>query len=465
MSTAIWWIRRDLRLSDNPALQAAMEHHTVVIPLFVLDETLLHKSSPGRKAFLLAALKNLGEELLARGSHLVLRRGDPKEELFRFRQETDARQVYAQRDYSPFAIRRDAEIAKNLPLVLINGQSIHPPEAIRKADGRPYAKFNAFRNAWKALPQNLSILPEPSRLPDFPAFPSAEPDNAGQSILESACESTALASLDKFMQTDIFQFSTLRDRMDLDQTSHISIALKFGLLSPRQAYRSALGAFNEAATPAEKDSCRIWMGELIWREFFQHILAHHPNVLKEAFNPTFRTIQWDTDEKLFSAWQEGLTGYPLVDAAMRQLNQTGWMHNRCRMVTASFLVKDLHLNWQSGENYFRQKLLDYDPAANNGNWQWAAGCGTDSVPYFRVFNPTLQAEKYDPQGVYIRRWLPELSRVPDSFIHTPWRMPEDIQNQCGCKVGTNYPGQLVEHSRAKLQTLALYRAGRVLSGD
>ena len=187
------------------------------------------------------------------------------------------------------------------------------------------------------------------------------------------------------------------------------------------------------------------------------------HVLSEAFNPIYRAIQWNENEKQLAAWKNGLTGYPVVDAAMRQINQTGWMHNRARMIVASFLVKDLNINWQKGEKYFREMLLDYDPAANNGNWQWAAGTGTDSVPYFRIFNPVLQSQKFDPDGVYIRRWLPELEKVGNAFIHTPWQMPEDLQESCHCRIGWDYPAPMVDHAQAKLQTLAIYRSVKTIN--
>jgi deoxyribodipyrimidine photo-lyase len=371
MSTAIWWIRRDLRLGDNPALHTALQANQTVIPLFIMDEELLLRSSPRRNAFLMTALHHLEQELRSRGSRLVLRKGKPLEVLAGLYHEADVQNIYAQRDHSPFAIQRDEEIMRSLPLTLVEGQTIHPVDAVRKADGGWYQKFTPYSAAWRALPLNTAILPAPQRLPVCPSLPGEALPDPEKTLLELSSEQSAIQRLEEFCREDIFNYATLRDRMDLDRTSRLSIALKFGLLSPRQAYAADMQALENAQTAQERTSCQTWLGEIIWREFFVNILAHAPNVLTESFNPAYRHIQWDKNEKRMKAWQDGLTGYPVVDAAMRQLKQSGWMHNRARMITASFLVKDLHQNWQMGEEYFRRQLLDYDPAANN--WQLAMG--------------------------------------------------------------------------------------------
>ncbi len=458
MNIAIWWIRRDMRLGDNAALHTALQGNQTVIPLFILDDHLLIHSSLRRNDFLVIALYHLDQEIKMRNSRLILRRGKPSEVLTGLLKETGAQAIFAQRDHSPYAVQRDRETAKTLTLTLVEGQTIHPVDAIRKADGSWYQKFTPYGNAWKALPLNNTTHPAPHRLPDCPPLPTEALAEPIVDYLEISSEQRALKRLEDFCQKDIFEYSTLRDRMDFDRTSHMSIALKFGLVSPRQAYAAGLHALENAQTNQERNSCQTWLGEIIWREFFVSILAHAPKVLKEPFNPAYRHIQWDKDENRMKAWQYGLTGYPVVDAAMRQLKHSGWMHNRARMITASFLVKDLHLNWQAGEEYFRRQLLDYDPAANNGNWQWAAGTGTDSVPHFRIFNPVLQSQKFDPQGVHIKRWLPELKEVPATYIHTPWKMPADLQQTIHCRIGQDYPAPLVEHSQEKAHTLALYRA-------
>ena len=245
--------------------------------------------------------------------------------------------------------------------------------------------------------------------------------------------------------------------MDLDGTSRLSPYLRFGMISARQCAVAALEAMAAAPDEAARQGAETWLNELIWREFYMAILYHFPNVLQEAFRPELRAIPWSNDPAQFAAWCEGRTGYPVVDAAMRQLVETGWMHNRARMIVASFLVKDLLIDWRWGERFFMQHLIDGDPAANNGGWQWTAGVGTDAAPYFRVFNPTLQAAKFDPDGAYVRRWLPELARVPDKHIHAPWLMPLDVQRTAGCVIGQGYPAPIVEHGAARDRVLAAYK--------
>ncbi len=231
------------------------------------------------------------------------------------------------------------------------------------------------------------------------------------------------------------------------------------MLSARQAAWAAREADELAIDTKAQLGAETWLNELIWREFYAAILYHFPYVRQTAFRPELRNIPWRDDLDGFNAWVEGRTGYPVVDAAMRQLNTTGWMHNRARMITASFLTKDLLIDWRQGERYFMQHLLDGDPAANNGGWQWTAGTGTDAAPYFRVFNPVLQGKKFDPQGAYVRHWVPELSRVSDAFIHTPWEMPTSMQAQVGCVIGKNYPTPIVDHAMARQRVLAAYREG------
>jgi deoxyribodipyrimidine photo-lyase len=462
MPTAIWWIRRDLRLSDNPALIDALKHHQSVIPLFILDEALLKQSSSKRNSYLFAALNLLERDLISRGSRLIVRHGKPLEILPAFIDESKSENVYAQRDYSPYAFRRDSAISKIIPLTFSDGLTIFPPDAVKKPDGSSYSKFTPFSHAWKALPQNLSIIPAPDHMPDCPLLSSKKLPLPDEPLMFSPGKDAAHARLQDFVRADIYNYSILRDRMDLDRTSHLSIALKFGLISALEIYSSAIHILELANNQQEKESIQIWINELIWRDFFYQIMANHPQVLKTAFNPIYRHIHWNEDKSDLQAWQSGQTGYPIIDAGIRQMNKTGWMHNRARMLVSSFLVKDLNINWQEGEDYFRKNLLDYDPASNNGNWQWAAGTGTDSVPYFRIFNPTLQSRKFDPLGAYIHRWLPELNQVPNQFIHTPWKMAFNLQNQFHCRIGKDYPAPIVDHQKAKTRTLALYQSAKIL---
>jgi len=346
---------------------------------------------------------------------------------------------------------------------------------VRKADGSPYTVFTPFSRAWKALPppEAASLLAAPDTMPALPEFRSlpipTEPA-LPTSVPFPPSEAEARRRLIAFTSGDdaaapettagIHQYAQGRDRMGLDGTSRLSPYLRFGMLSARQAVVSALGAREVASEGRARTGAETWLNELIWREFYMAILAHFPHVLEHSFRANLRKIAWENDENAFAAWCQGRTGYPVVDAAMRQLVETGWMHNRARMIVASFLVKDLLIDWRWGERFFMEHLVDGDPAANNGGWQWSAGTGTDAAPYFRIFNPTLQAKRHDPQGSYARRWVPELARVQDRYIHEPWKMPPDVQREAACIVGEDYPAPVVEHGWARERALAAYRLAR-----
>jgi deoxyribodipyrimidine photo-lyase len=470
MSIAIWWIRRDLRLRDNPALQGALACADQVIPAFILDPALLGSPYVGSKrlAFLLEGLRRLDAELRARGSRLVLRQGDPQQELARLVAETGAHAILAEEDYSPYARRRDAGAAARLPLRLVGGLTVHPPGSVLKAGGEPYTVFTPFSRAWKAL-----SLPGPGTALPAPRDISTPPDIAGQPMpTEPALppgvpfppgEAEALRRLAAFLEGDnppIYAYAEGRNRLDWAGTSGLSPYLRWGMLSARRAVAAAMLALERALDGAARQGAETWLDELIWREFYIHILYHFPHVRWHSFRPELEAIPWADDEAAFAAWCAGRTGYPVVDAAMRQLAETGWMHNRARMIVASFLVKDLLIDWRWGERWFMQHLLDGDPAANNGGWQWTAGTGTDAAPYFRIFNPVLQGQKFDPQGAYVRCWLPALADVPDEYVHQPWAMPPDTQRRAGCVVGQDYPAPMVDHAQARERTLAAYGQAR-----
>ncbi|NPV77762.1 MAG: deoxyribodipyrimidine photo-lyase [Anaerolineae bacterium] len=451
MATAIWWIRRDLRLGDNPTLAAALSEGYSVIPLFILDPRLLKLAAPKRKAFLLGGLQQLDQALRQANSRLVIRMGEPETVIEELKEETEAAALFAEEDYSPYATRRDERTARYIPFYRVVGATVHHPASVLRSNGEPYTVFTPFSKAWKALPFSPALLRAPAALP--PVRDSLRSESLPEiqvSTLFPPGEEEAKRRLERFISGPIYEYLDGRNRLDLEGTSALSPYLRFGMISARQVALASLKAIEDTADPAARRSAEAWLNELIWREFFSAILYHFPHVLREAFNPTLRDIPWQSSPQDLEIWRAGLTGYPVVDAAMRQLAETGWMHNRGRMITASFLTKDLLINWQEGENWFMSQLVDGDPAANNGGWQWTAGVGTDAAPYFRVFNPTLQAKQFDPQGNYIRRWIPELADFPVKYIHTPWAAPGELLRKSG------YPTPWVDHSVARNRALWAY---------
>ncbi len=467
MTTALWWLRRDLRLTDNQALAAALAHADQVLPVFVLDPVLLASPYIGSKrlAFLFAGLRQLDTDLRARGSRLIVRQGDPQNELAAILASCGANEIFAEEDFSPYARHRDARVAQRLPLELVAGLTVQPPGTVLKDDGSPYTVFTPFSRKWKALTTlpTSGVLPAPTRIrtpdevhghpiPNEPALPPGVPFQPG--------EAEAQRRLSAFVdgrQAPIDRYAETRNRVDLEGTSQLSPYLRFGMLSARQAAVSAMAAMEAAPNKQVRKSTETWLNELVWREFYVHILYHFPHIRGQSFRAELENIAWENDQAAFAAWCEGKTGYPVVDAAMRQLIHSGWMHNRARMIVASFLVKDLLIDWRWGERWFMQHLVDGDPAANNGGWQWTAGTGTDAAPYFRIFNPILQSQKFDPDGTYIRRWVPELVEVPAKFVHEPWRMPSEVQRVSGCVIGQDYPHPIVDHAAMRQRVMDVYQ--------
>ncbi|MEZ4710840.1 MAG: deoxyribodipyrimidine photo-lyase [Caldilineaceae bacterium] len=469
---AIWWIRRDLRLTDNPALQAALAHTSQVIPLFILDSRLLNSSygSPKRTAFLLAGLRALDDALRQRNSRLIVRQGKPLVELARLCREVSGAHIFAQRDFSQYARQRDSAVAAKLPITFTEGVAIRPVDAVCKDDGAPYTVYTPYSRKWKAITHlsRADILPAPVELAtpphiaslDIPAPPETLPDFA-------AGEGEGKQRLARFVAGDappIFAYASQRDRPDLNATAQLSPYLRFGMISARLAAVGAVEAMQRAPSADARKSAQTWLDELIWRDFYLAILATFPKVQGASFRNGYDQIAWLNSEDDFAAWRAGRTGYPFVDAAMRQLAATGWMHNRARMVTASFRVKHLLIDWRWGERWFMQNLVDGDPAANNGGWQWSAGTGTDAAPYFRIFNPITQGQKFDPDGDYIRRWVKELGQVSSKYIHEPWKMDRTEQAKAECRIGIDYPAPIVEHKMARQRALDAYKSALDGSG-
>lgn len=375
--------------------------------------------------------------------------------------ESGGEKVFAESDFSPYAKNRDTKAAEALPCEFVSGLTIHPPSSVQKSDGAPYTIFTPFMRTWKSLPEPGIPYQAPTYFPaSEPLFSLQIPSEPPPKYFPPS-ELEAHTRLESFLSTHLYAYNNDRDRMDLEGTSELSPYLRFGLISANTLTFNAKKLTNISKNDDTKANLDTWLNELIWRDFYYNIMDNFPFVLNRSFKNNFIHIPWRDSNKDLDAWKNGLTGYPVVDAGMRQLRETGWMHNRARMITASFLTKDLLINWQEGEKWFMEQLIDGDPASNNGGWQWSAGTGTDAAPYFRIFNSVLQGKKFDPFGTYVRRWLPELTSVPEKFIHSPWEMPLDLQSKINLQIGKSYPKPIVNHSEAREKALAAYKSSRV----
>jgi deoxyribodipyrimidine photo-lyase len=465
MTRSIIWFRRDLRLADNAALAAAIQQGEV-IPAFVIDPVLLHSDRVGSKrvAWLAANLRELDRSLRQRGSRLIVRRGEPAAELNKLARETNATNVFFNLDLSPYARKRDQRVALELEVQGITVETfddltIHHPEDVVTLTGRPYQVFTAFKKAWLMLSKpsadEAQSLPEQMPLSsEVASLPIGFEENFE---LPEAGENAALDRLNDFLEETIYGYSEGRNLLDRAATSFLSPYLRFGTLSIRQAYWGAKAAIDLATDKAAQHGAEAWLNELIWREFYLALLYYFPHTIDQPLREQYRDFEWLEDDDAFAAWCAGRTGYPVVDAAMRMLNSTGWMHNRARMIVASFLTKDLLIDWRQGEQYFMQQLIDGDSASNVGGWQWAAGVGADAQPFFRVFNPTLQGQRFDPDGVFVKQWLPELVQVPIEWVHEPWKMSQVDQQKYNVIIGRDYPAPIIDHAFARDRAIQHYR--------
>jgi deoxyribodipyrimidine photo-lyase len=456
--TALVWFTRDLRVHDHPALCAAREAHERVVPVFCFDDRLLggrHASGP-RTQFLLECLHDLGHALRDRGSHLVIRRETPERALPELVRETGAEEVFCSADSGPFAQARCRAVRDALTVRLRHRPGLHAVDDLGWV--RPYKVFSPFHCAWARASRRV-VLPAPPQLPPVPValrvgrLPSlaalglesdvADPPRGG--------ETTGRRRLERFLDGPVRDYADARDVPAVDGTSRLSPYLHFGCVSPREV---------EARLPPGHGA-EAFRRQLCWRDFHHHVLLNHPGNAHAELQDRYRGLAWKDDDAPFAAWCEGRTGYPLVDAGMRQLLHEGWMHNRVRLVVASFLTKQLGIDWRRGERWFMRRLVDGDEANNNGNWQWAASVGTDPQPvYRRLYNPTRHQEHYDADGVYVRRHVPELRQVPGEFLAEPWRMPAEAQEAAGCVIGRDYPEPIVDHAEARRAALARYAAVR-----
>ncbi len=487
MSSALVWFRRDLRADDHTALHHAMTEHEQVWCVFVIDPAdPARPVASGAVDFVRAALIALDRRLARDGGGLILCQGTTCEVLARLAQRLQVQQVVANRDYGPAAQALENAVARTLATVGVRwcsykDQVIFEHTEISTQAGTPFSVFTPYKNAWlRRLDEHAvhalrladcttrrdRLAPPPHDLQHASILVENHPAGevlalgrgAGSALPQdsaaagtSAGTAAALTRLDDFLQR-IDRYRELRDFPALAGTSGLSTDLRYGTVSIRHLVRAACARRSAGA--------ETWLAELIWREFFFMILAEHPRVVEGAFHRQYDRLSFVNDPLHWSAWCAGATGYPIVDAAMRQINSTGFMHNRLRMIVASFLVKDLGIDWRTGARYFATHLTDYDLAANNGGWQWAASTGCDAQPYFRIFNPVRQSLKFDPNGQFIRRFLPELAAVPDQWIHAPWLMPAADQAASKCVIGRDYPAPIIDHAEARLQTLARFAAAR-----
>ncbi len=471
-TTTLVWFRQDLRLTDNPALAAALEFGVPVVPVFIHAPAEEVPWEPGGASrwWLHRSLQQLDRDLGRLGSRLCLRKAsDSLQELKRLARECGATRILWNRRYEPQLTARDRHIKAALRSAGYEAESfnaalLHEPWTVKSKSGGPFQVFSAFWRHCLTLPDPPEPAPAPTHLPAPRAWPVSldiadlgllprQPWTDGVQAAWTPGSAAAHGLLQRFLDESMEVYSTNRDRPDLSGTSRLSPHLHFGEISPREVWH---GMRRFALRHGGHSSWRQsqFLAELGWREFGYHLLYHFPVTPELPLREKFAAFPWKPSAEHLQAWQRGATGYPLVDAGMRQLWQTGWMHNRVRMIAASFLVKDLLQNWVDGARWFWDTLVDADLASNTLGWQWVAGCGADAAPYFRIFNPTTQATRFDPLGTYVREWVPELARLPSPWIHEPWAAPAPVLAAAGVQLGESYPHRLVDHETARAAALA-----------
>lgn len=476
MNRIILWHRRDLRIADNAALHYAFQQTTDILPLFIFADDILKRRddfSPACVKFMTESLADLAQQYKRIGGKLILRRGLFLEVLRDIARESDARAIYFNEDYEPFAKERDSlvisEFSKaGLEVRAFKDQAVFAKQEILTKQGKVYTVFTPYKKSWLSRLQEIPMpYSTPSHLQtnDLPSLSPPTNDELGfhcpQNLLMKGGSFEGEKHLTSFLLEKVKRYKEQRDYPAIQGTSLLSAHLRFGTIGIRSLVSKSLTLLADASEESEKASIETFFSELIWRDFYFQILDNFPIVERESFQPACRNLKWENRSDYFEAWKAGRTGFPIVDAAMRQLNETGWMHNRLRMIVSSFLTKDLLIDWRWGEKYFMQKLVDGDMAANNGGWQWSASTGTDAQPYFRIFNPTSQSEKFDATGRFIKTFVPELKFVPEKFIHSPSELLQKsplLEKELGVKLGRDYPLPIVEHHVQREKALAMFKA-------
>jgi deoxyribodipyrimidine photo-lyase len=460
MQRVIHWFRRDLRLHDHTALRAALHAAPEVIPVYIVSQWRGEHRWTGapRQQFLCGSLEVLARNLEKVGGRLIIRQGAADEELRKLLAETGAGAIFFNRDPDPFGRTMEekvAAMANSLGATVHAAKdiAIHERDEVLTGEGEPYRVFTPYSRAWRKLPKP-AVHAAPRRIHTPAGIASLPLPTLAAWGLEAGAESIAPGEeaarkrLDAFLEGAIYKYGGLRDFPGAAGTSRLSQDLRHGLLSAREVHARALLA-RESATPEQAASVDTYVNELIWREFYLQVLWHWPRVLDSDFNPDYQGVRWYRAGPDFDAWRNGETGFPIVDAAMRQLSATGFMHNRLRMITAMFLTKDLHIHWKEGESHFMRHLIDGDIASNNGGWQWSAGTGADAAPYFRIQNPWTQSARFDPKGEFIKTWVPELRDIHPAVLSAPPAPGRRIRNQ--------YPRPIVDHAKERETALKLFR--------